>query len=312
MADSVPGDRWASGRGALGELLEGATTARAAVAFVSQRGVDALSELLKAKAPGISRLVIVARGASITDPEALLRLRDELGARVSVVTGTKAHRFHPKLWLIEAEGEMRVLSGSGNLTGGGLEGNSEQFEAWTADEDGAKIQIERFTKLTAGAIPLSQFEGSAGWDLWIEQREARKAFETSVEHLDQKLIEITGAEADLLADLWNLYDTIREAKLKEPDGKAYGGSGFRLMIGGHRGPKTPVEIISSLCRETTRGFIRARDNGALDVAAEVLAVDPTKSYHGLIPAEIRRAAEGRLRAAEEEGFASPTVARRGR
>jgi len=312
MPDSVPGGRWTSGKEALGELLVGATTARAAVAFVSQGGVKTLSTLLTEKAPTIARLEIVARGASITDPEALLRLRDELGAKVSVVTGREAHRFHPKLWLIEADGEMRVLSGSGNLTGGGLDGNSEQFEAWSVDGDGAEAQLERFAKLTARAIPLRQFEGSAGWDLWIKQREAQKAFEKSVDELGRELIEITDAEADLLADLWNLYDEMGAAKLKEPDGSTYRRSGFRLVIEGNRSAKTPVAIISSLCRETTPGFVRARDNDALDVAAEVLAVDPTKRYHELIPGEIRAAAEARLRAAEGEGFASPAEPRRRR
>jgi hypothetical protein len=39
--------------------------------------------------------------------------------------------FHPKLYLITRPGELIVFSGSGNLTGGGLDTNIEQYEDMT-------------------------------------------------------------------------------------------------------------------------------------------------------------------------------------
>jgi hypothetical protein len=232
-----------------------------------------------------------------------MRLRDELGIEVSVVTGREARKFHPKLWLMETADGMRVLAGSGNLTAGGLAGNAEQFDAWCPDKDDAKVQLDRFKRLTAGAIPLDRFEGSPGWHAWINFEGERRAVDEQIEALDERLV----AEGDLMANLWKLYADMGVAKLKEEDGSTYNRGGFRLVIEGRRGAKTPVAIISSLCRETTPGFERARRNDHLDLAAEVLAVDPQTTYHGLIPEEIRNAAETRLRQAETAGCAPSGV-----
>jgi HKD family nuclease len=306
MKESVPGGRWASGKEALAELLKGATSVRAAVAFVSDGGVETFGAFLKKQVPAIPHVEVIARGAPITDPHALRKLRDKYGVRVSVVGGGNAGRFHPKLWLIEVGDELRVLSGSGNLTAGGLEGNSEQFEAWAVDADDRVEQIERFAKLTKGAMLLDFFEETPLWQAWLEQDEKRKSSDLEMTALDVELIAIGTAEEDLKADLRKLYDDM-QGQLKEENGHIYNRGGYRRVIEGRMGSKTPVAIVSSLCRDMTKGFERARRNNRLDLAAEVLVVDPTKAYHGLITEEIRSAAEARLRQAEEEGCAPSGV-----
>lgn len=304
MPDSVPGDRWKTGRQALADLFVGATTVRAAVAFVSEGGVNVLDELIGALPNPHPRIEIVARGAPVTNPAALVRLRDDLEVAVSVVGQPDAIRYHPKLWLIEAEDKMQVLSGSGNLTAGGLTRNSEQFEAWPVEADDVQEQRDRFTELTAKAVPLDRFQRTPQWRTWLEQQEKRKEFEQEVADLDDELIEVGDAEAELIADLERLYLDLGEAKLKDQEGKVKFPHGFRRVIRNQWGTKlTPVEIIESLCHDMTPGFERARDNNKLYLAAEVLAVEPTKKYHELIAPEIRDAAEQRLRKAEEEGYA---------
>lgn len=112
----VPGPDYASANEVLQEMAAGVTDLRAAVAFVTLGGVRILGELLHEEAPVSLRLV--ARGAPITEPSALVQLAD-MGADVSVVVGAQAQAFHPKLWIGSASGRFLVLSGSGNLTEGG-------------------------------------------------------------------------------------------------------------------------------------------------------------------------------------------------
>jgi hypothetical protein len=296
MPRSVPGG-WASGEAALKDSLDGATDVWAAVAFVTQGGVNVLHKILKDLPGPPPPIEIVARAAPVTEPAALIRLRKELQVQVSVVSGTRAQRYHPKLWLIDAGDELRVLSGSGNLTEGGLNGNDEQFEVWSVNGEEAEVQRRRFAMLTKDAEPLEVFEETPRWQRWVEQETERKAL--AKEH-DRQLILIEAAEKDLRVDLETLYEDMA-GQLRKKNGHVYNRSGFRLVIRGHKGPKTPVAIISSLCREMTPGFERARRNERLDLAAEQLVVDPTKSYHPLIPAEVREASATRLAEAAEPG-----------
>jgi len=126
MTDLVPSQRWPSGLAALEAAVDGARSLSIAVAFVTESGVAKLAEVLEPL--GELDLEVVARAGGVTTPTALQALRDRLGARVSVAIGRDSMRFHPKLWLARSEGELSALSGSGNLTLGGLEQNIEQFE----------------------------------------------------------------------------------------------------------------------------------------------------------------------------------------
>lgn len=163
MTKLVPSERFPNGLAALEHLIVGATSISAAVAFVTDSGVRRLGELLS---PNRGAAVeVVARGAGVTSPEALLALRDDLGVEVSGVMGRHAAAFHPKLWLVRAPGQLSVLSGSGNLTEGGLVDNEEQFEVihLSTDTDAAQAHEARFDALTANAIPLDDLERSTIW-----------------------------------------------------------------------------------------------------------------------------------------------------
>lgn len=125
MLAIVPSDGLPNGLAALRQLLTAADSVSVACAFVTNAGVDRLEDALEGHRP---QLEICARGAPITEPSALLRLRDELDATVTAVGGPRAAAYHPKLWLLRSHTTLTVLSGSGNVTGGGLTSNIEQFE----------------------------------------------------------------------------------------------------------------------------------------------------------------------------------------
>jgi len=150
----VPSTEYQNGLAALRAVLGDGADVRAAVAFVTRGGVARLEEALA----GLSdvSLEITARGLDVTEPEALLDLRERLGAEVSVVIGKHARAFHPKLWLVESGGKLAVLSGSGNLTGSGMTTNDEQFEVLMLDaaSDAAAAHVDRLETITRHALPL--------------------------------------------------------------------------------------------------------------------------------------------------------------
>ena len=95
----VPSDAHPNALACLRASITDDAIIRAAVAFVTGSGVQHLADILSGSS-NVS-LEITARAADVTEPEALLALRDGLGADVSVVIGRHARAFHPKLWLIE-------------------------------------------------------------------------------------------------------------------------------------------------------------------------------------------------------------------
>jgi hypothetical protein len=316
MSGSLPGERWATAKEALRDLLTGASVVRAAVAFVTHGGVDVLADLLGERGFP-DRLEIVARGAPITEPDALIRLRDELRVKVSVIAEEKARRFHPKLWLIEAGEEMRVLSGSGNLTAGGMNGNREQFEVSSCAGAEIENQLNRFAALTTGAVRLDSFEGSIAWRTWQAQEKERRALAERQKALDEELAaeKADNREADkseLTRDLWEIYDLTIAAELKKLNGRAYIPSGLRLELEGHRGSDEPVRLASRLCRRGTDGFDELCRHDRLDLTVEYLVADEGKRYHTLFRREIRDAAAARLREAEDRGLTPPAEARQRR
>jgi HKD family nuclease len=309
----IPGSRWVSGEAALDELLNGATSVKAAIAFVTRGGVGVLHDLVT-KYPSIETIEIVARGAPITEPEALLELRDRLQASVRVVTGAESQHFHPKLWLAETgSSELRVLSGSGNLTTGGLRGNKEQFERFTvADSATTQAQIERFDRLTTDSVELERFENSIAWRAWIDQGKRRRELAEKIAEMDAILLELPAVNRDadkeeLRRDLWRIHDRTVEAKLQKLDGRRYNPSGFRLELEGHRGTDEPVVIATRLCRGSTGGFEELERLDRLDLTVEFLVANQAKGYHTMIPADIRASAKERLRTAEAAGATSPDL-----
>lgn len=198
----VPSKAIPDAREALRSMLDGATWLHGAIAFATQRGVDILAELLNAHRPDVVRIVV--RGAPITEPQAVLAL-DELGAEVRVVMGADAPRFHPKLWITRTATETWVLSGSGNLTEGGLTagGNVEQFELLRLAERGMTLgrepagsnkasieHLSRWRRFYDLGIPLRDALSSPAWAEWEAQLARRKQLMAELASLDDALASV--------------------------------------------------------------------------------------------------------------------------
>lgn len=89
----VPSQEWPTGLDAVQALAAGAHRIQAAVAFVTASGAD-LVEGIHASQPDVT-FEVVARGAPITEPAALVRLA-EAGVGVSIVVGERSPLFHPE------------------------------------------------------------------------------------------------------------------------------------------------------------------------------------------------------------------------
>src|SRR5690349_1057854 len=277
--DLVPSPDLKTGYEALDRLLTGKRSMSVAVAFVSCAGAESLCALLDSH-PSVDELFLVARGAPITEPDALLILKEKVGASISLVTGPDARLFHPKLWILESEDDtLEVLSGSGNLTVGGLSQNREQFEtAHVIDQHEIDAQWRRFAALTEGAITLEEMVGSVAWKEWEQQMPERRRLVKREEDLDERLASSAPKNMDkakdtLRADLWGIHDKTLKEKLPKPEGGTYNPGHFRLELEGHRGVTDPVHIVGRICRRTTRGFGVIRNSGRWDLTVESLVVD---------------------------------------
>ncbi|HEX8744536.1 MAG TPA: phospholipase D family protein [Thermoleophilaceae bacterium] len=170
-------------------MLAGAERLDAAVAFVTTSGVDLLRELF-AESGTPSSVRIIVRGGPISDPDAVVALAD-LGAEVRVVMGAQASRFHPKLWIVGCAHATHVLSGSGNLTGGGLIHNHEQFELLHLRLPNSKREAAahqaRWDGFFALGCPLADAVLSPAWGEWIAQQSRRRQLVEELAGLDRRL-----------------------------------------------------------------------------------------------------------------------------
>lgn len=285
---------------ALDRAMTGRRSISGAVAFVSQAGVSLLGEVLS-RHSSIEELHLVARGAPVTDPDALLMLKEEQGATVSVVVGAHASGFHPKLWLLEGDDGLSAVSGSGNLTAGGLRDNREQFEVHevSAAAD-IELQWQRFKTLVEGAITLEEMIGSIAWREWREQAQKREWLAREQKRLDDRLSSsparnMEEAKRQLTQDLWGIHDKTLKEKLPKPDGDTYNPGHFRLELEGHRGVTDPVHIVGRICRRKTKGFDVIRNSRRWDLTVESLVVDPRNEYYELFKGTVRELSERRLR-----------------
>jgi nucleotide-binding universal stress UspA family protein len=192
----VPSPEMPSGRAALRRLLGDTERLDVAVAFVTHSGVRLLGELL-AECGTPPKFRIVVRGGPVSDPDAVIALAD-LSADVRVVMGAHASRFHPKLWISRNADWLRVLSGSGNLTAGGLDQNHEQFELLGLrlpdHELEADAHQKRWNAFFALGSPLADAIASPAWAEWIAQQSRRRQLKAELAKLDRRLAD-SGAPA---------------------------------------------------------------------------------------------------------------------
>jgi len=286
----VPSAAYPSGLDALAALADGAIRIRGAIAFVTATGAELLGSLIAAN--GNLQVDLVARGAPITEPAALDRL-DELGVAVSVVVGTRATRFHPKLWLVDHADGMRVLAGSGNLTRGGMRDNDEQFEELdiaSGDHASLGAHEQRFGRFAEFATDLGVVRGTPYWNAWQKQLERRRELEEQERELDDELMRAADASLAveaLYADLVALYEqTKSEVRIAAHGGgtRAYVASYFKRAIDQSRGASGPVPVVARMVKAPTEGFNHLAEAERPDLMVETLVVDAAKPYHHLFSA----------------------------
>jgi hypothetical protein len=301
VTDLVPSQHWPSGLAALEAAVAGARSLSVAVAFVTEGGVAKLAGVLEPL--GELDLEVVARAGGVTTPDALQALRDRLGAQVSVAIGRDSMRFHPKLWLARSESELRALSGSGNLTSGGLEENVEQFELtkMPLKSEEAIKQEERFVELTAGTYLLESVEGSVVWNSWLttitKARSSRKLIQMLERQLDELPVKLRPEEErhQLLTDLYDIYEATVEMDLLTPKGHLYRPTRFLLGINRARDSGDPFELVSRLCRQQTGGFDIILEHDQPKLTVEALVMDEQKPYHRLFTQQTKEFAGERLK-----------------
>jgi len=302
----VPGEDLECARDALQLILaRRPVKLQAAVAFVSQSGVEMLADLLEGWS---GSLEVVARGAPITDPEALERLA-EMGAAVRAVVGRRALKFHPKLWLGHPPEGLDVLSGSGNLTDGGLVGNEEQFELLrlgAEDHDLIRGHQARFETFFAHGVPIEQLRNDRYWARWVEVTAKRKAAESELLHLDHELADAAGTpleNAELYADLLDIYETAKnEVFITNDDGseRPYVATRFKQAIDRGRAEGTLVPVVSRIVNGPTEGFSRLAEAGRRDLMVETLVLDASKKYHRFFTARTKALAQKNLNLFDSE------------
>lgn len=298
--EPIPGTRFATAWDALGHLAPHAVRIRVAVAFVTESGVRMFRDL---DVKGDCSVEFVARGAPITQPSALVQLED-LGASVSVVIGSEAARFHPKLWLIYSADDLIVLSGSGNLTSGGLRDNAEQFELGRiqlADEASVAEQEKRFETLGAGARSLEDLRSTGFWTVWTQQTEARDEIARRLHELDSRLsltADASLAHEELYKDLVGIYEKTKiEVKIPNPSGgeRPYVASRFKQAIDRGRREGTLVPVVKGIVGRRTEGFEHLAQASRPDLMVETLVLNEEKPYHRLFDGQTKQNARRNLR-----------------
>ena len=176
MVDYSPGLNQSKPLGdRLAVALDGARRLEFAVAYAKTSGV---TRLLRWGIPAGSRAV-VGLGFGLSDPLAVEQLADA-GVDVRAVADApelSSSQFHPKLYLVSRHQELVVLSGSSNLTGGGLEDNVEQYEEFTFPEPSgqADVQRERLETMWELGSPLTDLKRSGDWEeYWRRARDRRR------------------------------------------------------------------------------------------------------------------------------------------
>jgi hypothetical protein len=204
--------------------------------------------------------------------------------------------------LARGETDLVVLSGSGNLTLGGLEINDEQFELarMPLDSEEADEQESRFIELTAGTHPLQAVEGTVVWSSWETMRIKSEMYRKNLKRLEDELDEVPvrpGVDRErelLLADLYAIYEQTVAKDMVTPKGNLYRPTRFLVGINRARDGGDPFELVSRLCRKQTGGFDIILEHDEPQLTVEALVVDTQKAYNRLFTAKTRKLATERL------------------
>lgn len=177
--------------------LRGARQFDLAVAYAKVSGA---ARLLSEEIP--AGRAVVGLGFGLTDPPAVEQLA-AAGMDVKCVVdadGLPASRFHPKLYLAARAGTLTVLSGSADLTSGGMGYNVEQYEEFELSDPSAAAdqQRERFERIWQHGTPLIDLRRSGDWDAYRGRARSRRLLERENR---QRLLRIEAATGRLLGGL---------------------------------------------------------------------------------------------------------------
>lgn len=169
------------------ELLADAHEFEVAVAYAKRSGAELIRD---AGLPVRSRFVI-GTGFALTDPLAVETLA-EAGADVRLVIGSEQfspNEFHPKIYLVRRGDLLVVISGSANLSRGGLESNVEQYEEWTMplSSSEAHEQSSRFDALWRLGTPLRSLKDGGGWEDYRSLAEQRREHDRADRKLERRV-----------------------------------------------------------------------------------------------------------------------------
>ena len=181
--------------GAIGKLLKDANEIIFCTAFLKQSGLNQIIKKLK-----VTGTFYVGTDYYLTEPNAIRDLIDA-GHTVYLVKKSKA-TFHPKIYYIRHNKRIVLITGSANITGGGLETNFEtsvqiQFNAGSTIDNKFKLLLKTFdvhAKQITDEIELSQYERA--YDTYRKKhRKADKDFEK--EMLNTEKFDFTEAKKHL-------------------------------------------------------------------------------------------------------------------
>lgn len=220
-----------------------------------------------------------------------------------MVIGRDASAFHPKLWLARSNDRLSVLSGSGNLTQGGLVDNKEQFELsqMPIKSEAAHRQEARFDNLVLGAVRLDEVVDTTVWTEWqtvlIKQRLHRRELDRLEASLNQREIRPSRQKDRelLVADLMELYELTVADRLMTKQGRHYVPTRFLQGIRHAKADGDPVQLVYRICRYQTDGFDVILDADRPDLTVESLVIDATKPYHDLFTESTRQLSAERLK-----------------
>jgi HKD family nuclease len=163
----------------LEDALHGARGFDVAVAYAKASGVKPLLDL---GLPASSRFLI-GTGFALTEPEAVVSLHRR-GFPVQLFFGDRdvgPQGFHLKSLLVYRAATLIAITGSGNLTAGGIRDNIEQFveQLLPLQSHEAKAHQARYESLWKRSIPLSIARRDGLWESYETAYEHRRNAERS-------------------------------------------------------------------------------------------------------------------------------------
>ena len=157
------------------------------VAFLKMSGLKSLLTVLSSK---IGKCTFyVGTDYYLTEPEAIRKLYQQ--GHTVLIFKKNASTFHPKVYYFRTKNDVSILVGSANLTGGGLETNSE-ISAFFETAKGSKEEIQ-FSSIVelyfdnsteANELEISQYERK--YKIYkSKQNKAKKEFDEEVKQIHE-------------------------------------------------------------------------------------------------------------------------------